>query len=318
MILLKKILGTAFSFIGTVIGAGMMTGAEIMQYFGSGILSLFAIVFSCALMSLFIYFFSNFCTKRDINSVEEFGACLFGKYNRIFTAFISFGIVTCSGGMLSGTGELFFDLFGIRPIILSLSIALIGGILSYKGIKWINSLNFVAIPFILLFIIIVFLFIDKNINNCLIAPAYGSIVFSLYNIAFALPLCCSVEKLCGSDLCKALVFFGVITALGMFAISLIITNSTAGSSLPLFDVVKNSSTAAAIIYAAVLFLASGTTYVTAMLAFRKNKSTMILASLSALLISLFEIKNIVKYIYPITGLLCIICLIRIFIVKVKL
>lgn len=318
MVSLKKTFGIAFSFIGAVIGAGMMTGVEIIQYFGNGIYASFAVVFSCVFMALLLYIFISFCRDHDINCINEFGICLFGRYGRVFNAFISCTIIICAGGMLSGIGELFFDLLGIQPALLSISIALIGGILAYNGMQCIKCFNSFAIPFILLFILVVFLFNkENNVNNYSCVPIYRSIIFSFYNIAFALPLCCSEEKLNNSALFKALALFCILTSLAMIAISLLISNNNGGAGLPLYNAVKNISTSASVVYAISLFFASSTTYISAMVAFRKNKSNMILASLAALLISVFEIKNIVKYIYPFAGFLCIICLIRIIVIKVK-
>ncbi len=315
---MKKILGTAFSLTGAVIGAGMMTGAEIYQYFGGGFGAVVSIILSCILMGCLFYTIAAFCADSNITNIYDMGNVLFGKYKTVFLFFISAQIVVCAGAMLAGTGQLFYQLMKISPYLVSCVIAILGSICAFNGIKWVKKVNYFAVPFIIAFVIALIFIKEGGVIAAKPKPMYGSVVFSLYNVSLALPLCCSGDKICKRHMRLACAIFVTLSCVIMTSISLLISTEDKNANIPLFNSIMNISAFLASIYSIVLFFASGTTYISSMVAYSKNKSGIIYATFCSVVISMLEIKNIVKYIYPITGFLCIICLIRIFMIKVKL
>lgn len=305
---MKKRLRTAFSFSGAVIGAGMMTGAEIKKYFGSGYAALIGILISCLLMAIMLFIITKYTTQNDICDVKSLGDDLFGRYSFIFNVLIYFGMVSCCGAMLAGIGELIKLVFGVPQFITSLFIAIMGAIIAHKGIDAIKTVNTVMVPFIAVFVVVMG-FVNYGGIASEVQEPYKNIIFSIYNVSLMLPVCCIIKET-DKELKRSFSLFVLIVFIVMASVTLMI-NASDSSSLPLFDSIFKISGPALILYSICLLSASLSTYITIMVNFSHGSRKLFIAVLTSYLISLINIDNIVKYIYPITGILCIICIIKI-------
>jgi len=305
---MKKQLGTAFSFAGAVIGAGMMTGAEIGKYFGTGRGTVFTIGLASVIIAFLLYILTSYASRQGIVELKDLGASLFGKHAVFFNIFVYICIVSCCGAMLAGIGELLMVIFHIPSFITSAIVAILGSLIAYNGISFVKWVNMIAVPVIMVFVFVLLFFKGDHGHGMLQHP-YKSLIFSIYNVAFALPLCCSINEK-HKVLRNAFVIFGIIIFTVMLSISMVIP-SNGISELPLFDAVLSISDGIVIVYVLCLLSASLSTYITSMVGFSQSKPKMLAASVISYLISLMKIDNIIKYVYPISGILCIICIVKI-------
>lgn len=149
----NKILQVAFTYMGTIVGAGFATGQEILQFFTRyGWLATLTIAFSSL---LFIWLgVKLMLLSREVgaSSYEDLNKVLFGEkigqWISLFTLVILFGITTV---MLAGAGSLFHEHLRVSfqsGLWLTL---LLTYLLLRKGIDAILTVNSVVVPIMLAF-----------------------------------------------------------------------------------------------------------------------------------------------------------------------
>ncbi|GAB2696724.1 hypothetical protein ACFQWB_12110 [Paenibacillus thermoaerophilus] len=145
---LAQILQIAFTYVGTVIGAGFASGQEVLQFFTRygwmatitiGISTLLFIAVGLQLMLL--------AHERNTDSYEDLARHLFGerqgKWISSFTLVILFGISTV---MLAGAGSVFRERFGLHyetGLIVTLVLACL---VLIRGLPAIMAVNTFVVP----------------------------------------------------------------------------------------------------------------------------------------------------------------------------
>lgn len=161
--------GIAFTYIGTVVGAGFASGQEVMSFFTIyGHNALWAI-----LISSFLFIFIG---TRILLLGMEFKASSFGKLIDIMFGFLSpiiniyllFAMMVINMAMLAGAGAMFQE-FGKTSYLVGVTITALAAIVTIGfGISGILSINKVLVTTILSFqIIIIFitLFTKKSFEG---------------------------------------------------------------------------------------------------------------------------------------------------------
>lgn len=152
-----KILQVAFTYIGTIVGAGFATGQEILQFFTRygwmaaltiALASLLFIWLGTKLMLLANEIGAK--SYEDLN-IHLFGARI-GQWVSLFTLVILFGISTV---MLAGAGSIFVEHFHISYQAGLLFTLLLSYIVIIKGIDAILAVNSVVVPIMLVFTAII-------------------------------------------------------------------------------------------------------------------------------------------------------------------
>ncbi len=162
----------AFTFIGTIIGAGFASGREISLYFGRT--SLITVLISSLLLGVFCFVFLEIgrLKKSDAFSIFSKTKCFFSLTIKIFS-FISL----CA--MISGGGEIINSLFSIK---FGQSLTAILVLVTYLfGVEKVKLVNTILVPFIIIFVVVV-AFFNRNIplsQNIVIFP---SIIYASMNI----------------------------------------------------------------------------------------------------------------------------------------
>lgn len=144
---MKKTIGVAFGFVGTVIGAGFASGKEVMLYFSDcGILSPFL---AALLLGLFAYLF---CEIGRITNGDGFA--LFGKGKLLLSCFIKGAAVLVFCTTIAGCEEVFYTLFGFHGgAIITVIISLIA-LFAHKSVtSLISVLSVLAIVILLILIL---------------------------------------------------------------------------------------------------------------------------------------------------------------------
>jgi uncharacterized membrane protein YkvI len=150
-------LQVAFTYIGTVVGAGFASGQEILQFFTKyGDLAMVTIWIST-------FLFVWFGTKMMLLS-NQIGAKTYGDVNvhllgpRIgtwFTGFLMIELLGVSIVMLAGAGSVFMEYWRLPFLLGSLVTVFCAFLVVQRGMRGIMSLNVIIVPFMLLFTCIV-------------------------------------------------------------------------------------------------------------------------------------------------------------------
>lgn len=160
----KKELGVAFALIGSVIGAGFITGREILSFFyGQSP----PFVFLC----IFALFFGTFMLVLTVRN--EVSLTLLASGDKVVCFFNLLSVAS----MLGATESLAADLgIGCDFPIWSIAVLLLSVFVCAKGMKGLAAFNCVLVP-IMLFV--VFFIVAANFNA---AVAGGSVAFDCFSV----------------------------------------------------------------------------------------------------------------------------------------
>jgi uncharacterized membrane protein YkvI len=194
---ISQILQVAFTYIGTVVGAGFATGKEILLFFTRyGWMAAWTIA---AATVLFVWLGIKLMTlAREIGAVsyEDLNKELFGnrigEWISLFTMIILFGVTSV---MLAGAGSLFKEHLGI-PYQTGLAVTLLlTYILLHRGMAAIMAVNSIVVPVMLLFTMAIVWSTghQKEAGNWLILPGsypwhqvwFAPVLYTAFNLAMA-------------------------------------------------------------------------------------------------------------------------------------
>jgi uncharacterized membrane protein YkvI len=164
-------------FIGTIIGAGLASGQEILQFFSLyGINGFYGIFLCCVLYILFSFMIITLCFKFRFKSYREiiqyvFGGRLGGIVNLLTTFFIFSGNVI----MLSGGGAMLNEYIGINKFWGTLIMILLAFAVTFYSTKGIVATNSIIVPFSTLIILTL---------GILVITTYGKTALSFNEFSF--------------------------------------------------------------------------------------------------------------------------------------
>ncbi len=139
------IIGATFFIVGTSIGAGFISGAELVRFFPCERFLLPILISSAAFCAMCVVFLS---AGRRYGGYKGAVNAFFGRAAPAVIALICFsGFVPCAG-MLAGLDALLPDLKPLASIIG----LLIAWVIAKNGAKGISVMNFVLVPALLFFV----------------------------------------------------------------------------------------------------------------------------------------------------------------------
>lgn len=150
---INQILQVAFTYMGTVVGAGFATGKEILLFFTRyGWMATLTIAAATVLFVWLGVKLMRLAHEIGAASYEDLNKELFGprigEWISLFTMFILFGVTSV---MLAGAGSLFQEHLG-TPYQLGLFITLLlTYLLLHRGMDAILAVNSIVVPIMLLF-----------------------------------------------------------------------------------------------------------------------------------------------------------------------
>ena len=165
---MTDVLKVAAVFIGTIVGAGLASGQEIMQFFCVyGKNGFYGIAVCCLIYILLSFIIINLCYTFKFKSYQDILAYTFGKnFGKIAVAILTFFIFSGNVIMLSGGGAMIYEYVGIAPIwgiLLMSAFAFLAACYSSKGLIAVNSL---IVPFSTLIIFTIGIFaITSSFHN---------------------------------------------------------------------------------------------------------------------------------------------------------
>lgn len=299
----SEIIKTISVLLGSVIGAGFLSGAELTVFFGTEDFVPFLFVSGISFFVGFSLFF--ICQKQELrfDSSEE-------RFFNI-TFFISCAIF--SSAMLAGINDLFRG-FGIKYLYFlpSLFVLVITYFLSGKGGMAAEKVNSIIMPATLLAAII-FMFTTKGTAGAEDLPVKNKkflvpVLFAFMNVFITVPA--ASETLANKSektlIVSSALFSVIMSVLSFLILSVVKKAGTACKSLPLlYAFGKNGFMFCA--FAICIFLCSFTSFyvcyfpLAEKLKKKRGKKSKIVFSLVVYLLSLTGLGNIVKYVYPLVG-----------------
>ncbi len=317
------ILSSTFTIIGTVIGAGFISGRELISFFGSSFF-LPSVYLTLILFSLSFYFV--------LKSGEEFGGYnslnerVFGRY-KDFTKWV---MLICSfivvAGMIAGIDSLFYQTLNVPKSIpvFSLFTLIFCVLVVRKGVDGISKINLFLVPVVIIFIVLVLLkkqsfeykFTQSNNIILLFLNPFSYVGLNVYLSA---PVLCDLGSKKNTN--KIIPAITASLLLGI-SITLILASiyyegaNAINSDMPLLYIIAGNSKIVTIIFTVISLLGIITTLLSSLYPLyqtaqksKHNKLTTVLILSGAFLLSRIGLKGIVGYIYPLIGVFGIIYII---------
>lgn len=330
-----KVFQVAAVFIGTIVGAGLASGAEIRQFFTSfGITSFISII----ICGLFYIIMCNIISKISIKyQLESYGDVI-NKISPNFFGKITGGITTIylissASIILAGSGALISQFFGVPKIVGTLIMILVAIFFLLRGTNGLIEINSFIVPtliFTISFITILYFIFHRDhltIENILsFNPKkenglfISTVLYAGYNIlccsGVLVPLSTSVKKKRIMSLGIALGAIGLTMLCLMINLLLIINQPYIYElEIPLLLVAKRFSTILQALLLMVILLEMFSTEVSDVYSISKTlektfnikfKKAIFLVLLVAFPISQIGFANLISTLYPMFGMLSLI------------
>ena len=144
-------------FTGSFLGAGFVSGQEILQFFGVfGKMGIVGMFISIILFGTFGYFFMYIAKTERITAIDQIimgeGKTILHRVLNGISLLFLFGVTVI---MLAGAGSLLNELFGIPYFVGSACLAVLLAVLSLKGMKGVLVISQVVVPILLVLVVIV-------------------------------------------------------------------------------------------------------------------------------------------------------------------
>ena len=373
---MKNILKIVFVIIGTLIGAGFASGKEIYIFFFSyGEKGILAIIISSILMGIIIYDVLKIIHKKEIKTYKEFLEEITSnskneniKYRKInkniksenvkikdiknknkeitnrqikslINIIINLFMLISFYIMIAGFGAYCNQQFGIKPIIGSITLAILTCIIISKNIKGVVLLNQIIVPILIAFIILIgslnILELDLiNISEYITQTNYtnwlmSGVLYSSYNAILLIPVLITLRKYIKNEkqiskISIIIIAIVIILSLSIYGILIKVDVNIQNLEMPAAYVISNTYPYLKIPYAIILLSSILTTAVSLGNSFientakseKKKRWIRKLICITAILVSGIGFSNLVNNMYPIFGYLGLIQILAI-IIKAK-
>jgi uncharacterized membrane protein YkvI len=202
---MRESLKIAAVFIGTIVGAGLASGQEILQFFGLyGIKGFLGILLTCLLYIMFSVIIISLCFKFKFRSYEDIVIYVLGKkLGRLTDIFLTFFIFAGNTIMISGGGAMLHEYAGIDRawgIFIMSALVLVVTAFSTKGLVAVNAL---IVPLSTLAVVILglavftkgFTFNEISMNLSSVVPVkknwvLSGILYAAFNLMAATGVLC--------------------------------------------------------------------------------------------------------------------------------
>ncbi len=321
---LIEILGTVFLTVGAVVGAGFISGRELLSFFGDN----FAVYLPITALAFFGAFYLIFVVGSKYGSITELNKKLF-KTPTAFNGAVKISCFISSAVMLSAIDALTAPINPTGLPVYSVLTLIILSFVSKKGIKGARIINFIIMPLVIISVNLIIGLCGKlTLPTITPITAKGGIKTLLYvtmNIFMNLPSFVdgargkSNKKLCVISALSAI----LLTGQAAFILCTIkgYGNDLSSYPLPLLAALGNGF--ATPIFSAVCIIAVFTSLTTAyypLYGTAKEKNSKfggVILAVACFLASRLGIKNIIDYAYPLIGALGVIYIVKCIILGLK-
>lgn len=316
-----NILIVTYSIIAAIIGAGFASGQEMLLYFVCfkkyGLIGIFVTVTA---FMIFIYAILSVCIKHNHNEYNDF-LSIFKSYNirriiNVITLIFSFAVYSA---MISATGEMLFDFFGIHRASGTLLCVLFATLLfSLCGEKvfTFNAVLCIVLVFLITFSALYMLSYREfhTFSNQVIPAINNGLIYSGYNLVSLTPVLVALSKKLNSKSDAVAVSLSVGTASFIimtliFGLISIYAGKINLGELPMLTLARRQNPTFATLYAVVLSSAIITTLISSggglcnALNIRKKPQYIALLSMFAYFIAGLGFSNLINIAYRLCGIL---------------
>jgi uncharacterized membrane protein YkvI len=305
---LFNILRTVFLITGTIIGAGFITGAELISFFGANNF-LTPVIMATFFIGLVLAVI--FCSLKNAeNSTDGVGKLTHGKFYRTATCFSS---LVFSASTLAGIDALLNTVVNLGGFqVGSIVVITLVSVFSKHGVKGMEKLNFFLMPIIIIALnLLIFSKQSINLSNLEKTTVKGgakSLLYVFINVFISIPV---MSETLQNKSKKALVTIsfvvGIIIGLQALIILVAVKNSgiNAYTDMPLYYALYNGEFSA-IYFTSMLTCALTSAFTTyyPLYQYSKKKANGFGLGVCALLTLIFSklgLEKIVSYAYPIVG-----------------
>ena len=312
----------AFTFIGTIIGAGFASGQEIRRYFTDfGYMGFIGLIFVAILFMIIgeKIMMMGYISKSDsYDRILNYGfRC---KFKKVVDYILCFFLVATASTMFSGTGAFFNQTFGTPTAIVSFIMMIITAIFTILGIEKIMKVNSIIVPSLIILTCIIsissfwrndlvrFTLINEVKTKSILPVLFSSIIYCSYNVIMAMPVLASLgstakstTKIKITSIISGLII-GIFGSIIYFAL-LVNYDKIQGAEIPILTLAgsKYSLFYGVSFIIAVLTTAIGCLY-GVYTRFDQNKIKFLFICLAAYVISLFGFSTLVAKLYYVMGL----------------
>jgi uncharacterized membrane protein YkvI len=205
----KDDLKIAFVFVGTIVGAGLASGQEILQFFGLYGINGFLGIALCGIIYIIIsILIVNLCFKHKFKSYKDIVISVFGsKFGWAVDLFLTFFIFGGNTIMLSGGGAMLNEYLHIDKFWGIIIMAIVGFLVAAFSTKGIITTNVAIVPIstsvILLLGVLVLLSVKSpgemtiqliNVPTIKKGWLVSSILYSSFNLMVATGVICPIAS----------------------------------------------------------------------------------------------------------------------------
>ena len=327
----KRVVGLAFTYVGSVVGAGFSSGREIWRFFARHSVSgVYAVGIVAVFFTILAPVFFKLGKKCGIENYQYF----FYRYlpqpfsyffDLIYSCFL-FGSVSV---MLAGSGAVFYNLLGLPyliGVVITLVFVLFTLILNREGILAVNSILIPILIFITIYTVIsylsetVFIPVKMVVSKDLSLSKYNwikdSLLYGSYNLAMAIAVMTNiVYKEEDDDITVAGIIGGILLSGLLLIIFIGLTTAFAdrpSQEIPFLYLAGKAGKGIYLFYIIALYFAMVTTATVNYYAFTKRLISLFKVKYeTGLLLALFFVlplvpsgfSNLVDSLYPLFGVL---------------
>ncbi|MEG2337491.1 MAG: transporter [Clostridium sp.] len=331
-------------FIGTIIGAGLASGQEILQFFAVyGYKSFIGIGICCGLYVFFSIVIVSLCYKHKFKSYNDMALYVLGdKFGRVTDLFLTFFIFTGNTIMISGGGAMLNEFFGLNKAIGIILMALLSFLVTSLSTKGLIATNLIVVPLSTLMIVLIgiftYMYNPDSISNIInVNPIQGksgflssSVLYASFNLILATGVICplALEIKSKRKFITGCIIGGVILTILAVCINFALLAyypSSFNSEIPTLYISKKFSGVFMLMLTGIIWLEMFSTEISNLysLGKRMEHSFKISYTTSVLIIILLSIpvafvgfSNLIRILYPPFGAISLIfligCLTKIF------
>jgi uncharacterized membrane protein YkvI len=212
----------AFTYIGTVVGAGFASGKEIIEFFVRyGFQGLIGILLATGLFVWAGIRVMLIAYRIQADSYETVSTYLFGHpFGTVFNALLLTVLLGMTSVMLAATGSIFWESFHMSPQVGIWFSMLMIFIVTRKGLFAIHRVNSIFVPMLIAFTLLVFFYVQPWEQPLVVMEsprAFAWLSSPLYYVALNVSLTQAVLVPIGrhSQSEKPLIAGGVIGGVGI-------------------------------------------------------------------------------------------------------
>ncbi len=328
---LLKILSIALIYCGAVFGAGFASGREIFTFFSCyKMAGNIASVFAGFLFSFLGFFVCRYAKTKNITSTEEYYERLFPRMlAKIMALATNVFLVMSFSIMITGSGTLIFEQFGVPNIYGSLISLFICFFVIKNDVSGLEKFNLLATPFMMVGVLILCVLSmalpavsDIGMGES-VSAAVSGLLYVSYNIVSAVAVMVSAAKIAETPRDAAIggAMGGILIAIPLVIMSVALGRhwEVASQPLPFFSLIYNNFSRISFICGIVLYFAmlttatsSGVAVLSGVKGRNAGKWAYILCFL-AFFMSFVPFGTLVQTVYTAFGFIGIVLLIGIFI-----